>query len=97
MAIDALIASEVFYLLSISQFLPSLRARLQGKPKPVAYASAIGILSVIILQFLFSQWNDMNQWFDTAPQAFTQMLICVVTELPVVVLTFILQRFDPFN
>lgn len=97
MAIDALIASEVFYLLSISQFLPSFRARLQGKPKPVAYAPVIGVLSVIILQFLFSQWNVMNQWFDTVPLTFTQIIICVATGLPVIVLAFILQRFDPLN
>ncbi|MEH2349651.1 MAG: hypothetical protein V7K55_16970 [Nostoc sp.] len=65
MAINGLVAADIFYLLSITQLLPSLVARIQGKHTPVAYAPAIGIVAVGILQCLFSQWNMMNQVFNT--------------------------------
>ncbi|BAY73994.1 ATPase, E1-E2 type [Nostoc linckia NIES-25] len=97
MAINGLVAAEVFYLLSITQFLPSLVARIQGKRTPVAYAPAIGIVAVAILQCLFSQWSMMNQVFDTTPLTFTQALICMGVGLPVVFVALILQRFDPLN
>ncbi|MFN6538431.1 MAG: cation-translocating P-type ATPase [Nostoc sp. EkiNYC01] len=97
MAINGLVAAEVFYLLSITQFLPSLVARIQGKRTPVAYAPAIGIVVVAILQCLFSQWSMMNQVFDTTPLAFTQALICMGVGLPVVFVALILQHFDPLN
>ncbi|MBD2731336.1 HAD-IC family P-type ATPase [Nostoc sp. FACHB-892] len=97
MAINGLVAAEVFYLLSISQFLPSLVVRIQGKRTPVAYAPAIGIVVVVILQCLFSQWSMMNQVFDTTPLTFIQALICIGVGLPVVFIAFILQRFDPLN
>ncbi|MBN3885786.1 MAG: HAD-IC family P-type ATPase [Nostoc sp.] len=97
MAINGLVAAEVFYLLSISQFLPSLVVRIQGKRTPVAYAPAIGIVIVVILQCLFSQWSMMNQVFDTTPLTFIQALICMGVGLPVVFIALILQRFDPLN
>ncbi|MEH1913509.1 cation-translocating P-type ATPase [Nostoc sp.] len=97
MAINGLVAAEVFYLLSISQFLPSLFVRIQDKRTPVAYAPAIGIVIVVILQCLFSQWSMMNQVFDTTPLTFIQALICMGVGLPVVFIALILQRFDPLN
>ncbi|MEH2106542.1 cation-translocating P-type ATPase [Nostoc sp.] len=97
MAINGLVAAEVFYLLSISQFLPSLVVRIQGKRTPVAYAPAIGIVVVVILQCVFSQWSIMNQVFDTTPLTFIQALICMGVGLPVVFIALILQRFDPLN
>lgn len=97
MAINGLVAAEVFYLLSITQFLPSLVVRIQGKRTPVAYAPAIGIVVVVILQCLFSQWSMMNQVFDTTPLTFIQALICMSVGLPVVFIALILQRFDPLN
>ncbi|WP_375510894.1 cation-transporting P-type ATPase [uncultured Nostoc sp.] len=97
MAINGLVAAEVFYLLSITQFLPSLVVRIQGKCTPVAYAPAIGIVAVVILQCLFSQWSIMNQVFDTTPLTFIQALICMGVGLPVVFIALILQRFDPLN
>jgi Ca2+-transporting ATPase len=97
MAINALVGAEVFYLLSITQFIPSLFAKIQGKNTPVAYAPAIGIISVVVLQYLFSQWSIMNQLFDTTPLTFTQVLICISVGLPMVLLALILQRFDPLN
>ncbi|MDZ8085768.1 MAG: HAD-IC family P-type ATPase [Nostoc sp. DedQUE12b] len=97
MAINGLVAAEVFYLLSITQFLPSLVVRIQGKRTPVAYAPAIGIVVVVILQCVFSQWSMMNQVFDTTPLTFIQALICMGVGLPVVFIALILQRFDPLN
>lgn len=97
MAINALLGAEVFYLLSITQLLPSLFAKIQGKNTPVAYAPAIGIVSVVVLQYLFSQWSIMNQLFDTTPLTFIQLLICISVGLPMVLLALILQRFDPLN
>ncbi|MCC5670906.1 cation transporting ATPase C-terminal domain-containing protein, partial [Nostoc sp. CHAB 5784] len=58
---------------------------------------AIGIVVVVILQCLFSQWSMMNQVFDTTPLTFIQALICIGVGLPVVFIAFILQRFDPLN
>ncbi|MDZ7967365.1 MAG: HAD-IC family P-type ATPase [Nostoc sp. DedSLP03] len=97
MAINGLVAAEIFYLLSITQFFPSLVAKIQGKRTPVAYAPAIGIVAVVILQCLFSQWSMMNQVFDTTPLTFIQALICMGVGLPVVFIALILQRFDPLN
>lgn len=97
MAINGLVAAEVFYLLSITQFLPSLVARTQGKRTRVAYAPAIGIVVVVILQCLFSQWSIMNQFFDTTPLTLIQALICIGIGLPVVFIALILQHFDPLN
>ncbi|BAY09237.1 ATPase, E1-E2 type [Calothrix sp. NIES-2098] len=97
MAINGLVAAEVFYLLSISQFLPSLVARIQGKRQSIAYAPAIGIVVVGFLQCLFSQWSIMNQVFNTTPLTLIQALICIGIGLPVVLVALILQRFDPLN
>lgn len=97
MAINGLVAAEVFYLLSITQFLPSVFARIQGKSTSVAYAPAIKIVGVVILQCLFSQWGMMNQVFDTTPLTFTQALICLGAGFPVVLIALILQRFNPLN
>ncbi len=97
MAINSLVASEVFYLLSISQFLPSLIAKIQGKGTSVAYAPAIGIVAVMSLQVLFSQWSLMNQVFNTTPLTSIQALICLAIGLPIVFIALILQHFDPLN
>ncbi|MBD2340344.1 HAD-IC family P-type ATPase [Calothrix sp. FACHB-156] len=97
MAINGLVAAEVFYLLSISQFVPSVVARIQGQRKPIAYAPVIGIVVVVTLQCLFSQWSIMNQVFDTTPLTLVQALICVAVGLPVILIALILQRFDPLD
>lgn len=48
MVVDTLIAAETFYLLSISQFIPSLFAKLRGKTESIAYAPAIGIICIVM-------------------------------------------------
>jgi Ca2+-transporting ATPase len=96
-AINALVASEIFYLLSISRFVPYLVANLLGKRKKISYAPVIGIGILLVLQFFFSQWSLMNQLFDTAPLNYTQGLLAIAAGLPVVLLALILQQVDPIN
>lgn len=97
MAVDTLIAAETFYLLSISQFIPSVIARLRGKTEPIAYAPAIGIIAIVILQTLFSQWSVMNQLFQTVPVTVTQELISIGAGLPVILVCLLLERFGPIT
>lgn len=99
MAVQALVAAEIFYLLSISQFLPSIWIRLckreQSEQQVIAYPAAIGIAVVVMLQILFSQWSILNPLFDTMPLNLTQSLICITVGLPVGVLGCLCQRLDP--
>lgn len=97
MAVDTLIAAETFYLLSISQFLPSVFAKLRGKTESIAYVPAIGIVCIVILQWLFSQWSLMNQLFQTVPVTFAQEAISIGAGLPVIVVVLLLERFDPIK
>ncbi len=99
MAVQTLVAAEIFYLLTISQLLPSiwsgLRHREQSVEQAIAYPSAIGIACVVILQILFSQWSILNTLFETMPLNFTQGSICIIVGLPVGFLGSLLRRFDP--
>ena len=97
MAIQALVAAEAFYLLSISRFVPAIVAKLRGKDESVGYAVAIGIGAIFILQFLFSQWGLMNQLFDTEALSAIQGLICIGFGLPMIPLSALLKRFAPLN
>ena len=95
MAVQAIVAAEIFYLLTISQFIPSLWKSPSGSNTAVAYPTAIGIVCVIVLQILFSQWSVLNSLFDTTSLNVTQAFICIIVGLPVVILGYILRRFDP--
>jgi Ca2+-transporting ATPase len=97
MAINALVAAEIFYLLGISRFIPSVVAKLRRKTKSIGYTPAIGILTVVILQVPFSQWSIMNQVFGTAPLSLAQALICVAAGLPMILLALLLKRFAPLD
>lgn len=97
MVVDTLIAAETFYLLSISQFLPSVFAKLRDKTQSIAYAPALGIVCIIILQWLFSQWSVMNQLFQTVPVTFAQEAISIGAGLPIVIIVLLLERFDPIE
>lgn len=96
MAVNALVAAETFYLLSISQFVPAVTNR-RNKTKPIGYAPAIGIICVVILQVVFTQWSLMNQLFDTVPLTFVQGLICVGAGLPIIFVALLLKRFAPMK
>ncbi len=97
MAVQTLVAAEIFYLLSISRFIPSLWRNLRHKSQSIAYAPSIGIVCVLVLQILFSQWQVMNLLFDTVPLTLNQSLICLGMGLPALILGSILNRFEPLN
>ncbi|BAY69348.1 cation-translocating P-type ATPase [Trichormus variabilis] len=99
MAIQALVSGRIFYLLSISQlgiaainFLRGVRQKLSD-----ISAIAIGIVTTIILQIIFSQWSLMNQLFATAPLNLTQWLTCLLVGLPMIPVALIVNKFDPLD
>ncbi|MBD2157016.1 cation-transporting P-type ATPase [Leptolyngbya sp. FACHB-16] len=97
MAIQALVAAEAFYLLSISRFVPAIIAKLRGQTESFGYAVLYGIGAAFLFQILFSQWNVMNQLFDTAALNLNQALLCVAIGLPMIGLATLLRRFVPLK
>ncbi|MGF1672204.1 MAG: cation-translocating P-type ATPase [Rivularia sp. (in: cyanobacteria)] len=99
MAIQALVAGRIFYLLSISQLGIGIFNKLRGINQEVRDASAIGIgiALTIVLQIMFSQWSLMNLLFSTAPLNLNQWLICLVVGLPMIIVATLVNRFDPIN
>lgn len=99
MAIQALVAGRLFYLLSISQWGSVLVNKLRGRVAKINHAPAIGIgiVCTIILQIIFSQWSLMNKLFSTAPLNLNQWLICLLIGLPMIFVAAFVNRFDPLN
>ncbi|HAZ43316.1 MAG TPA: carbonate dehydratase [Cyanobacteria bacterium UBA11369] len=99
MAIQALIAGRVIYLLSISELGAAMVAKLRGRAGAIkgGRAIAIGIVCTIFLQILFSQWGAMNVLFETAPLNLNQWLICLIPALPMIVVAAFINRLDPPN
>jgi Ca2+-transporting ATPase len=99
MAIQALVAGRLFYLLSISQLGTALINQLRGVRQKLndTSAIAIGIAATIVLQIIFSQWNIMNSLFSTAPLNLNQWLICLLVSLPMILVASIVNRFDPLD
>ncbi len=97
MAVNALVAGETFYLLSISQFVPAVFANKRDKNNPIGYAPAIGIICVVILQVVFTQWSLMNQLFGTVPLSFVQAVISIGAGLPIIFVALLLKRFAPMK
>lgn len=95
MAVHTLVAAETFYLLSISAFIPSLFGHLKDKTREIAYVPAIGVASVLLLQFLFSQLPISNPLFHTQALNSSQALMCIGAGFPVVVPALLLKRFAP--
>ncbi|MBE9102517.1 cation-transporting P-type ATPase [Vacuolonema iberomarrocanum] len=97
MAIQALVAARIIYLLSISQLGRSLASCLRNRYGSVTNAPflIIGIVVAIALQILFSQWGLMNVLFETAPLNWTQWLICLIPMVPMVPLAIFANRLDP--
>lgn len=97
MAVQSIVAAEIFYLLSISQLLPSVWLWLRGhkSKRELAFSSAIGIVAVVILQILFSQWSMLNPLFGTTPLSISQGFICIIVGFPVGILGYVLRRLDP--
>ena len=95
MAVHALVSAETFYLLSISQFIPSLLAYLKQQTQSIAYIPAIGVIAVFLFQILFSQLAIANTLFDTQPLTFMQAVICIGAGIPVIIPASLLKRFAP--
>lgn len=99
MAIQALVAGRIFYLLSISHFSRAFVDKFRGIRQNLSdtYAIALGITCTIILQIIFSQWSLMNSLFSTAPLNLNQWFICLLAGLPMILVAAIVNRFDPLD
>ncbi|MCF2972382.1 HAD-IC family P-type ATPase [Synechococcus sp. Nb3U1] len=101
MAIQALVMGRIFYLLSLSQAIPTLLGR--GRASQLerherlmdTAAIAIGIGGAILLQILFSQWGLFNIIFDTAPLSWEQWSLCLLVGLPMIFVSVVANRLDP--
>lgn len=99
MAIQALVAGRIFYLLSISQLGSAIINKLRDRIPQIGDVRAIGIgiACTVILQVIFSQWSLMNNLFYTAALDFNQWLICLFVGLPMIAVSALVNRFDPPN
>ncbi len=97
MAIQALVAARIVYLLSISQLGKSILLSLRQRSASVANAPFLlaGIGGAIVLQILFSQWSVMNALFETAPLTWDRWSICLVPMLPAIPFAIWVNRVDP--
>ena len=97
MAIQALVAARIIYLLSISQLGMSLAAFIRRRTTAIAKAPIliIGIVAAVILQIVFSQWEVMNVLFETAPLTLNQWLICLLPAIPMIPMAILAQFIDP--
>jgi len=96
MAIQALVAARVVYLLSISQLSRDLLYWLRDRSAVVTNAPFLlwGIGGAIALQVLFSQWPLMNTLFETAPLTWRQWLVCLIPMLPMLPFAIWVNRID---
>ncbi|MBE9185953.1 HAD-IC family P-type ATPase [Microcoleus sp. LEGE 07076] len=99
MAIQTLVIGRIFYLLSLSQFLPSLIAKFKGSKQKVSgvFPLVFGIVATVILQIVFAHSPFINSIFHTAPMSFPQWLICFGVALPAIGIALCVNRFDPPN
>ena len=97
MAIQALVAARIIYLLSISQLGISFVSYMRRRSTSIANAPILmgGIAGAVVLQVVFSQWGLMNTLFETAPLTWNQWLICLLPMLPMVPLASLVNRIDP--
>ncbi|MDB9539496.1 HAD-IC family P-type ATPase [Anabaenopsis tanganyikae CS-531] len=99
MAIQALVAGRIVYLLSISQLANVAARKIQGQAVSIndGRAMSVGILGTVLLQIIFSQWDVMNLLFKTAPLNLQQWLICLLPAIPMIPLAWFVNRIDPTN
>jgi cation-transporting P-type ATPase F len=99
MAINSLIAGRIFYLLSISQLVPNIIAKLDGTLQETVDIPAIGlgIVGAIILQIVFAHVPLINNIFETAPLSFEQWMFCLAVGSPMIAWAAVVNRFDPPN
>lgn len=96
MAIQALVAARIVYLLSISQLGRSMLGYIRRQSPSVTNAPflLLGIGGAIALQILFSQWSVMNTLFETAPLTWNQWLICLLPMVPMVPFSMWVNHLD---
>ncbi len=97
MAVQTLVTAEAFYLLSVSRLVPTLLERIRGKNSAIAFAPALGIVTVIFLQLAFSQIGFMNRLFHTIPIGIRELAVCILAGAPVLIPATILKRYVPMN
>lgn len=97
MAIQALVAARIIYLLSISQLGVSLFNSLRRRATTVTQAPylLVGIVAAVILQIAFSQLPVMNVLFQTAPLTGGQWLICLLPMVLMVPMAILANWLDP--
>jgi cation-transporting ATPase F len=96
MAIQALVAARIIYLLSISQLGLSIFRYLSRQSTSVTNAPIliVGIVGAVVLQVVFSQWGVMNILFETAPLTWNQGLICLLPMIPMIPWAMVANRID---
>lgn len=96
-AIQALVAGRLVYLLSITQMGRDLvdfcRGRLQRLSWKESQAIVIGLVATIGLQLLLSQWSVLNQLFGTAPLSGQHWLICWAAAIAMLPVASLANRF----
>ncbi len=99
MAINSLIAGRIFYLLSISQLIPNLIAKMDGTIQENVDIPAIGfgIVGAIALQIIFAHVPLINDVFSTAPLSFQQWLFCLAVGSPMILWSAVVNKIDPPN
>jgi Ca2+-transporting ATPase len=99
MAINSLIAGRIFYLLSISQLIPNLIAKMDGTIQENVDIPAIGfgIVGAIALQIIFAHVPLINDVFSTAPLSFQQWLFCLAVGSPMILWAAVVNKIDPPN
>lgn len=97
MAIQALVAARIVYLLSISQLGISLSNYIRRKSTSVTNSPILilGMVTAVALQLVFSQWTVMNTLFETAPLTWNQWLICLLPMLPMLPMAILANFIDP--
>ncbi|HIK17525.1 MAG TPA: cation-transporting P-type ATPase [Leptolyngbyaceae cyanobacterium M33_DOE_097] len=96
MAIQALVAARIVYLIGISQLGVNIGQYLRGRTGVISNAPILllGIATAIVLQVLFSQWSVMNALFATAPLTWNQGLICLLPMLPMIPTVLLVNWID---
>ncbi len=96
-AIQSLVSARIVYLLSISQLWSSIGDFLHRRTSSIANTPIllVGIVGAIVLQIVFSQWSVMNRLFETAPLTWNQWGICLLTMVPMYLMTTLTNAVDP--
>ncbi|MCP9820312.1 HAD-IC family P-type ATPase [Synechococcus sp. Cruz-9H2] len=97
MAVQGLVLAHLVYLVSISQLRRGLLALPSLGWRALAQAPAVplGIAGTITVQWIFSQTEWMNRFFDTAPLDSGDLLICALPMLLMLPVAWLGERLDP--